>query len=183
MSTPNCPTNVLDLTGQTYGQLLVLAYAGRRNLQTYWRCRCLACGSEREYLMGNLRSGQSTQCRNCPAKQRRRVWDAPGYLSWKRMPERGKVCKRWQTFEQFIADMGEPPPGKPYLLRIDSTKAFSPSNCIWWCHARARILVYQGRALPLDEWVKELRITKAGMFARLQRMPLHKAMTTPVQNR
>jgi hypothetical protein len=38
--------------------------------------------------------------------------------------------KRWDSFENFVADMGEKPEGAT-LQRRDRTKSFSPANCFW----------------------------------------------------
>lgn len=40
------------------------------------------------------------------------------------------VCNRWQVFENFYADMGEPPP-KFTLERKDKDLGYSPDNCVW----------------------------------------------------
>jgi hypothetical protein len=61
-----------DLTGQKFGQLLVLEYAHSKlqnegktkATRIYYRCRC-DCGAELIVLGGNLSKGNSTSCGTC----------------------------------------------------------------------------------------------------------------------
>jgi len=55
----------------------------------------------------------------------------PTYNSFERYGGRGiGVCYRWQSFENFYADMGEPAPGLS-MERNEVDCNYEPGNCRW----------------------------------------------------
>lgn len=56
----------------------------------------------------------------------------PNQNAYKHYGGRGiKVCRRWHSYEKFLADMGSRPSPEHSLDRIDTDKDYKLSNCRW----------------------------------------------------
>jgi hypothetical protein len=84
-----------------------------------------------------------------------------------------KVCKRWLTFKNFLADMGERPAGAT-LDRIDVNGNYEKNNCRW---ASAAVQARNKRSNTLRRDVRRLT---AREWASLY---LHQYISRPLEQR
>lgn len=143
----------VDLVGQVFGQLSVLKFFGMTEdgMVRLWLCQC-SCGGQATVSTKRLRTGitRSCGCLRASVTAARNTTHGlsktPMYLLWSAMHSRcynpnnraynrygGRgivVHPRWHSFEAFLSDVGEKPPGKS-LDRIDNHGAYGPDNFRW----------------------------------------------------
>lgn len=88
------------------------------------------------------------------------------------------VCKRWRnSFENFYADMGDPPTPKHTLDRFPNGNGnYEPENCRWATRAeqsrnlRKNIFItFDGKTLTLKDWSFEIPVKYATICYRYHR--------------
>jgi hypothetical protein len=160
------------------------------NNRRYRLCRC-DCGTEKLVRIDHLNSGKTISC-GCEslrrASKRAHVMHSanvthgasktPAYSVWAHMRGRCQnpnnrayqyygargitVCERWETFENFLADMGHPSPNQE-IERIDNDQGYSPDNCRWASKREQqnnrrtnRLITYEGRTQTIAQWAREI---------------------------
>jgi hypothetical protein len=114
----------------------------------------------------------------------------PRYADFHRYGGRGiQVCDRWQSFENFLADMGEAPRGLT-LDRIDNDGNYEAQNCRWATvrqqvhnSTMTRWIEHNGERMPISEWAQRIGVKVGTLRARIDSgWSAAKALTATVRN-
>lgn len=93
---------------------------------------------------------------------------------WPRYGGRGiQMCTRWFTFENFIADVGQPPFPGAQLDRIDNDGDYEPGNVRWVTNrenqmnaSTAVLVTVDGKQLNWKVWAAQLGVSHQALSYR-----------------
>lgn len=200
----------IDLVGKRFGKLVALELAEiNRHRQAKWKCKC-DCGRTTITLRTALTQGRTRSC-GCLWRAKiskgnpkhgyagtsiYQLWGSmierctnPKSTSFENYGGRGiTVCKRWKSFVNFFADMGEKPAGR-MLERKNNDGDYSPDNCVWVTRSeqnrntrRTRRFEIGGVVKCLTDWASEFGINRETLSSRIKRgIPFEKALTEPAR--
>lgn len=194
-------THALGMIGKTFDRLTVEANAGSRgqsgSQRRYWLCLCI-CGNRVEVPTSHLRNGNTRSCgcfhlETVTANGYGQIHGhavnsttTPTYVSWVSMRQRCRenpsyirrgitVVRRWERFENFLADMGERPEGTT-LERVDNEGPYAPWNCRWADafvqlnnRSNSWFETFDGRTQTVAQWAREYGIPATRLYDRLGR--------------
>lgn len=114
----------------------------------------------------------------------------PKHHEWKNYGARGiGVCLQWQSFSNFLADMGERPSPLHSLDRKENDGDYCKSNCRWATKLEqdrnrrtCRMVEWNGLTKTLVEWAEEIGMSKRTLTRRLDKgMSIGDAMVSKVR--
>jgi hypothetical protein len=183
------------MLNERFGMLRVVAEAGtNKHQKRLWSCTC-DCGGETVVVGGSLKSGLTKSCgcaRRAPGRNQTHGQSrTPAYNIWCKLRDRcdnpqnkeyrywgGRGITydpRWNSFENFYADMGDPPKGTS-IDRVNNDDNYSAGNCRWATpltqsrnNRQAHPVTSNGRTMLLVDWAKELGIKPAALSQRMSR--------------
>jgi hypothetical protein len=191
---------IIEMSGLQFGRLVVVSLSHLKpGRGAFWNCAC-ECGTTKSINGSQLRSGAIVSCGCYRANSIRSMKTTHGlsklglgsYMSWSAMRRRCmsekdfafshyggrgiKVCDRWESFANFVADMGEPSHGET-LDRIDVNGNYEPGNCRWASRAEqanntrsnVRIKMSSGEPMTMAEFSRRSGIPYSRMRHQLKR--------------
>lgn len=101
-----------------------------------------------------------------------------------------KLCDRWESFENFLADMGDRPSRQHSIDRIDPRGDYTPSNCRWLLKNRqnnnrscVHVVEYKGVEYEgFEDLAKVCGIHENTLYKRYKAgWPIEKIVETPLR--
>jgi hypothetical protein len=194
----------IDITGKIYGRWTAIKFMHKVGRFHYWLFRC-SCGTEKVFYKGHTVGSNSCGCLNKEQKTTHGKSKTKIYGVWKSMrsrcknpnvksyPDYGgrgvKVCERWESFDNFYEDMGDPPFIKAEINRINNNGDYEPGNCEWitkiknLTNTRQNVVIVAfGKSMTESEWARETGLDRTVISYRIKHgWPAEKALTTPAR--
>lgn len=176
----------IDLTGERFGRLVVEEHPPGE----FALCLC-DCGTRKQVRTNALRRGATKSCgclrHDNKAAATHGLTYSRAYKTWSGIKARchtpsasgyenygGRgitVCDRWRdSFENFLADMGEPPDGCS-LERVGNDGPYSPENCRWATRKEQNRNSRHNRTVDgkcLSEWAEHYGVSISTIQKRLR---------------
>lgn len=180
------------IIGQKFNRCLITGYkSGSKKIPSKYLFKC-DCGNFSEATGTSIKRGVVKSC-GCLKKEHcgklRRShgkYNSSIYKTWASMIQRcanrknhaypnygGRgisVCKRWEKFDNFYADMGVCPAGYS-IDRINNNGNYDPKNCRWATNleqasnTRSNVyLEFNGKRATISEWGRGFSISIAKRF-------------------
>jgi hypothetical protein len=87
-----------------------------------------------------------------------------------------KICRRWSKFEDFLADMGERPPGTTLDRYPDNNGNYEPDNCRWATdeeqngnRSNNRFVLYEGKEYVASALARKFGVEPSVFIKRIIR--------------
>lgn len=192
-------SRIIDMSGHKIEKLLVLQGAGsNENGRALWLCQC-DCGKTCKVLGVHLRRKMVKSC-GCALEDRnewlrkKQTKHGMGYTRvnkcWQDMKSRcNNSAKKeyysyggrgiaydpkWESFEGFYEDMGEPPTEKHTLDRINVDGNYCKENCKWATRLEQgnnkrnnTYITHNGKTQSIADWARELNIPRMRISSRI----------------
>lgn len=185
---------IKDLTGLKFNRLTVVHLVGTdARGKAEWECRC-DCGKTKVTNATNLKTGNTKSCGclhselSSARRKRHGLSSTRTYHVWRNMKARCnypkhnryycyggrgiRVCERWESFDNFLADMGKCPDGMS-IDRINNDGDYEPHNCRWATNEEQSYnkcntvrVEYNGQLMTVPQLAKAIGSDKRAAWAR-----------------
>lgn len=117
----------IDLSGKIFDRLTVIerAYPNTKIGTARFLCKCI-CGKETTVQANSLMRGNTKSCGCLKSNYSHGMSNSPEYRAYYAM-----AVSEWNSFEDFIKDMGLKPSPKHRLVRKNINLPYTKDNCEW----------------------------------------------------